>query len=284
MSTQTHGSVPVGDSVIDYEIIGEGTPILMLHGWSVDRELMKGCMEPVMERYPGSFRRVYIDLPGMGRSRAGASIRNADQMLEAIFGFVDKVLPGERLLLAGESFGCFLARGFLHARKEIVDGLLLICPCVIPGAVPQDVPPLRVLRTDAGFFESIPEEEKRGFLGFHSVQTRDVYERYKREIEPAFSRFDRDFLEKRLDGAFSFPLENTPVPFDKPALILSGRQDHMVGYKNPFRLTEDYTRATFAALDMAGHNLQIEQKELFEVLVGDWLKRVSEETGDLPIQ
>lgn len=277
MGYAKHGSIAVGDSVIDYEIIGEGMPILMLHGWSVDRELMKGCMEPVFEMFPEKFRRIYLDLPGMGKSKAGDSIRNADQMLDAILAFVEQALPGERLLLAGESFGCFLARGFLHARPDLVDGLLLICPCVIPGAVPQNVPPLRVLRSDDAFFEGIPEAEKQGFLSFHSVQTKEVYARYKAEIEPAFAKFDRDFLEKRLDGAFSFPLEDLPVPFDKPALILAGRQDHVVGYKNPFRLTEDYTRATFAALDMAGHNLQIEQKVLFEALVGDWLKRVSEE-------
>jgi pimeloyl-ACP methyl ester carboxylesterase len=277
MVTSKHGSVAIGDSVIDYETHGEGMPILMLHGWSVDRELMKGCMEPVFEMVSEKYRRVYIDLPGMGKSKAGNSIRNADQMLDAILGFVDQVLPGERLLLAGESYGCFLARGFLHTRPEIVDGLLLICPCVIPGAVPQDVPPLRVLRSNDSFFEGIPEDEKQGFLSFHSVQTEEVYARYKTEIEPAFAKYDRDFLEKRLDGAFSFPLEDLPVPFDKPALILSGRQDHVVGYKNPFRLTEDYTRATFAALDMAGHNLQIEQKVLFEALVGDWLKRAYEE-------
>ncbi len=278
MDTSKHGSLAVGDSVIDYEIIGEkGIPILMLHGWSVDRELMKGCMEPVFDHIPEKFRRIYPDLPGMGKSKAGNSILNADQMLDAILAFVDQVLPGERILLAGESYGCFLARGFLRARPDMVDGLLLICPCVIPGAVPQNVPPLRVLRSDEAFFEGIPDEEKQGFLSFHTVQTRDVYACYKAEIEPAFERFDRDFLENRLDGAFSFPLEDIPVPFDKPALILAGRQDHVVGYKYPFRLTEDYTRATFAALDMAGHNLQIEQTVLFEALVGDWLRRASEE-------
>lgn len=272
-----HEAVVAGDSVIDYEIFGEGTPILMLHGWSVDRELMKGCMEPIFDLFPEKFRRIYPDLPGMGKSKAGDSIRNADQMLDAILAFVDRVLPGERLLLAGESFGCFLARGFLHKRPDMVDGLLLICPCVIPGATPNNVPPLRVLRSDDAYFKGLPEEETQGFLSFHSVQTKEVYARYKAEIEPAFAKFDRDFLEKRLDGAFSFPLEDLPVPFDKPALILAGRQDHVVGYKNPFRLTEDYTRATFAALDMAGHNLQIEQKALFEALVGDWLRRASEE-------
>jgi pimeloyl-ACP methyl ester carboxylesterase len=34
---------------IYYESIGEGTPILMIHGWSPDHRLMKGCLEPVFQ-------------------------------------------------------------------------------------------------------------------------------------------------------------------------------------------------------------------------------------------
>jgi len=277
MDKITEGTFETGDSVIEYETIGEGMPILMLHGWSVDRELMKGCMEPLFAKMPGKFLRIYPDLPGMGESKAGPSIHNSDQMLDAIFALVDRIIPGQQILLAAESYGCFLARGYVYSRPDSVDGLLLICPSVIPGAARGDVAELRILRTDEAFFAGISEDEKRPFLAFHSVQTPEVYARYKKDVEPAFSRYDLDFLEKRLDGAFSYPLENLPVPFDKPSLILAGRQDPCVGYKDPFRLTKDYTRATFAALDMAGHNLQIEQKELFEVLVADWLKRVEYE-------
>lgn len=281
MEKRVSAAITAGDAIIDYEIIGEGKPVLMLHGWSVDRELMKGCLEPVFANMPDKYRRIYPDLPGMGRSKAGPPIRNADHMLDSILSFIDQVIPGEPFFLAGESFGCFLSRGLLLKRPESVDGLLLICPCVIPGAIPRDVPPLRILRSDETFFANIPDEEKSDFQSFHAVQTRETYERFKTEIEPAFSRYDKDFLEHRLDGAFTYPLEDMPVPFDKPALILAGRQDTSVGYKNPFRLTEDYTRATFAALDMAGHNLQIEQKALFEVLVKDLLKRIEDEAGSI---
>ena len=277
MEKISRGTFEIGDSVIEYETIGEGMPILMLHGWSVDRELMKGCMEPLFATIPGKYLRIYPDLPGMGASKAGPSIHNSDQMLDAIFAFVDRIVPGQQILLAGESYGCFLVRGFVHSRPGSVDGLMLICPSVIPGAARGEVAELRALLTDDAFFAGIAEEEKSSFLSFHAVRTPEVYERYKRDIEPAFSRFDHDFLEKRLDGAFSYPLEKLPVPFDKPSLILAGRQDPCVGYKDPFRLTDDYTRATFAALDMAGHNLQIEQKELFEALTADWLKRVEYE-------
>ncbi|WP_286167138.1 alpha/beta hydrolase [Clostridium sp. D33t1_170424_F3] len=57
---------------------------------------------------------------------------------------------------------------------------------------------------------------------------------------------------------------------------MTGRQDGCVGYRDLWRLLEDYPRATFAVLDMAGHNLQIEQPELFHSLVENWLVRTEE--------
>ncbi len=39
----------VKDVPIYYEIHGSGTPIVMIHGWSVDHRLMKGCMEPIFQ-------------------------------------------------------------------------------------------------------------------------------------------------------------------------------------------------------------------------------------------
>ncbi|CAM02087.1 hypothetical protein SACE_2808 [Saccharopolyspora erythraea NRRL 2338] len=38
-----------------------------------------------------------------------------------------------------------------------------------------------------------------------------------------------------------------------------------------------YPRASFAVLDVAGHNLPIEQPELFGALVLEWLDRVTAE-------
>lgn len=40
-------------------------------------------------------------------------------------------------------------------------------------------------------------------------------------------------------------------------------------------MIENYPRATLAVLDTAGHNLQIEQPELFESLVGEWIRRTT---------
>lgn len=39
----------------------------------------------------------------------------------------------------------------------------------------------------------------------------------------------------------------------------------------------DYPRVTFAVLDMSGRNLQIEQPDVFNSLVHNWLNRLESE-------
>ncbi|COF82886.1 2-hydroxy-6-oxo-6-phenylhexa-2%2C4-dienoate hydrolase [Streptococcus pneumoniae] len=64
--------------------------------------------------------------------------------------------------------------------------------------------------------------------------------------------------------------------YENPVLLLTGRQDISVGYQNIIEIIEEYPRATLAVLDMAGHNLQIEQPGLFESLVGEWIRRTNQ--------
>lgn len=81
-----------------YEIYGEGTPVVMIHGWSPDHRLMKGCMEPVFQSSVASWKRIYFDLPGMGKTKAEPWINNSDQMLDIVLGFIDTVIPNEHFV------------------------------------------------------------------------------------------------------------------------------------------------------------------------------------------
>jgi pimeloyl-ACP methyl ester carboxylesterase len=63
----------------------------------------------------------------------------------------------------------------------------------------------------------------------------------------------------------------------KPTLMLLGQQDTSTGYRDAWPILEQYPRATFAVLDKAGHNLQIEQADLFTAFVSEWLDRVEAE-------
>lgn len=272
----------IRDVQIYYEEFGAGMPILMLHGWQVDHRLMTGCLEPVFEKNRLPFRRIYPDLPGMGRTQGRPWIDGSDKMLEVLLEFIDAVLPNERFLLAGESYGGYLARGVVCKKSPMIDGLLLICPMADPNRS-EELPRPMNPEKDRAFLEKLSAEDRTVLETYSAVRNERVWEHYKADVLPGIHCADLTYLDclgKNI--SFSFPVDSPEHRFDKPALILTGRQDPIVGYKGIWNILENYPRATFAVLDRAGHSLQIEQDALLEAHVNEWLRRVRAEMADPP--
>jgi len=253
--------------------IGTGTPVLALHGWTPDHRLMLGCLEPVFTRRPG-YRRLYPDLPGMGKSPAG-SIDSSDGVLAAVREFVATTIGDEPFLLVGQSYGGYLARGLARALGSQVLGLALICPIgVAVEHAERTVPPRQVLRPDPALMESLDPAMVTELTEIAVVESPETLRRYRAEILPGRQVVDEDAVARIRER---WVLSSDPEggdPFAGPALILTGRQDDITGYADQYPLLPHYPRATFAVLDVAGHNLQIEQPGLFEALVSEWLDRV----------
>lgn len=257
---------------ISYEVMGSGKPIVMLHGYYVDHRLMTGCMEPIFSPKDG-YRRIYVDLPGMGNSESAEWITSSDDMLDIVIGFIEKIIPNENFLLAGQSYGGYLSRGIIHKMADRIDGILLICPLIIPDSEKRRVEEHVVLVKDNEFLSKLTTEEAEDFNLV--VQNEKTYERIKNELT---CDVDNKFLENLQQNGYSlsFDVDKLDKKIDKPVLILLGKQDDCVGYKDAWDILENFPRATFTILDMAGHCLQIEQEDLFNSLVNDWLIRVNE--------
>ncbi len=259
-----------------YEEYGQGRPIIMIHGYTIDHRMMVGCMEPILNAIPG-YKRIYLDLPGMGKTKGEDWITSSDKMLEVVLEFIEKVIPGQRYLIAGESYGGYLSRGVLYRQEDKIDGILLLCPVINGRDNDRILPEKTILVRDQSLLDSLSKEEAEGFEEMSVVQNMEILERYKSEILSGVSIADMDFLQMlRGNYYFSFDEYVMKHKFQKPALFVLGRQDSCVGYKDAWNLLENYPRATFAVLDRAGHNLQLEQVEVFESLVKEWLFRVEE--------
>jgi pimeloyl-ACP methyl ester carboxylesterase len=253
---------------------GEGTPVLALHGLPPDHRLMLRSLEELFGRRPG-YRRLYPDLPGMGTSPAPQSIASSDDVLNAVQDFVDQTIGERPFLVVGESYGGYLARALVRTRAEQVLGLALICP--IGTAVEhaeRNVPDHQVLREDPGLLAGLDDRVVQNYQAIAVVQTPETLRRFREEVMTGLDLADTDAVARirqrwtLTDGA------EGPVPFPRPTLILTGRQDNIVGYVDQFALLSHYPRATFAVLDFAGHNLKIEQPQLFDALEREWLDRV----------
>ena len=239
---------------------------------------MKGCMEPVFNKISG-YKRIYMDLPGMGKTKGESFITSQDLMLDIVIRFIKKVVKNENFLLAGESYGGYLARGVVYKMPEKIDGLFLLCPAIILEEKKRDVPAHVVLKKDKGLLSKLAPEDAESFDSMQVVENESIWKRYRDEILCAVNEADIDFIDN-IDKSgydFSFDVDNINVKFNKPTSIVLGRQDSCVGYKDAWKILEKYPRATFAVLDAAGHNLQLEQPEMFNNFAYEWLKRVEEQ-------
>ena len=270
----------VSDVIIYYEIHGSGKPIVMIHGWSPDHRLMKGCMEPIFQSMETPWQRIYFDLPGMGKTPGKPWITGSDQMLKVVLEFIDGIIPNQHFVVAGESYGGYLARGVIKERTALVDGLLLICPVANQETHKDNVPALQVLEKDEAFLGSLSTEDRQYFEGINVIQNQRVWERFSTEILPGLKMADYAFLENSLGQhvPYTVDVDQIEKPYRQPTLMVMGRQDSVVGYRDHWQLIENYLRASFVILDKAGHNLQIEQDLLFTELVKEWLDRVLVET------
>jgi pimeloyl-ACP methyl ester carboxylesterase len=266
---------------VHYEILGEGRPIIMLHGTGVDHTYLLNDMEPLFHQRDG-WKRIYPDLPGHGKTPGMDWITNQDKMLEVVLDFIDRVIPGERFVLLGSSKGAYLARGVVHHRLDSIDGLLLTVPVIIADGEKRETPSHVILVPDPELVSELEPGEAEGYFQLAVVQSRKVLD-HVRILSKANEHFNEDFLGKIVDhpenNNFSFAVDTLPKPFPAPTLIITGRQDSVAGYRDAWTILENFPRGTFVVLDRTGHLLVPEQEGLFHALVGEWLDRVEEYIG-----
>jgi pimeloyl-ACP methyl ester carboxylesterase len=252
---------------------GSGTPVLALHGVDVDHRELAGSLEPLFADRPG-YRRIYPDLPGMGRTPAPDTVTSSDDVVELLLGMVDLLIGGRPFLVVGQSYGGYLARAIANRRPRQAAGLALICPLLGAAAGGAAVPEHLVLHASGDLHGILDPALEAEFRGYFVVQTPETLRRFQDYVAPGMAVADRAALERIFER---WQLRTTPEQgpaYANPTLILVGRQDATVGYAGAWRLLEHYPRATFAVLDRAGHALPHEQPGLLAALLGEWLDRV----------
>ena len=253
---------------VHYEQLGEGRPVLLLHGTPADHRHMVRAFEPIFERREG-WRRIYPDLPGHGLTPGADWLSTDDDKLQVALELLDAVAPGERFLVIGGSYGGYLALGAVHRRAADIDGVMPVVTNPRPEG--RTGAEHRVFVRDDDVVASI-EDDERGWLGIATVQTAATLDGFRRNIKPAISAADLEFLDRI--KPFTFEVSTLPEPFPRPALIVNGRQDGQTGYADMLAMIESFPRGTFAVLDRAGHPVVVEQPVLFAALVNEWLDRV----------
>jgi pimeloyl-ACP methyl ester carboxylesterase len=260
--------------IIKYLSYGEGHPIIIMHGAGpIDHHYMQSDLEPLFEQRTG-WHRIYVDLPGHGQTMWPDWVTSPDQIVELLCDFIDRVIPGEKFTLAGLSWGGKLSLGIVDRWADKVEGLYLSVPDINVEGSKRKRSESVTLVVDPDFVAGLQEDEM-WITNVITVQDPSFLERLCRETFAVARENEKNGINEDVRGQ-KLSYDAKKIYLDKPTLILTGRQDNVVGYQDAWGLIENFPRATFAVLDRASHFLSIEQNTLMKAHINEWLDRVEE--------
>ena len=256
---------------IDFETRGEGQPIVLVHGLTVDRRVLIEACEPVLAET--TLQRIYVDLPGHGASKGNCERASADHLVAALAALVREV-AGEEPLLFGYSYGGYLAQGLVRELPRTA-GLFLACPIVEPDFARRTVPPRRVAVAETGLVFSNDVREREAFDEIAVKRTRIVLEAFQRVVHPANINTDLDFVAAvRARYVMARPHLGALFELERPVGILCGRDDHWAGFEDAAKLVRACKRADFWVVADAGHLVPLEAPERFHEALRAWVRRL----------
>lgn len=266
-----------------------GMPLILIHGWTLSGTSEAYDFEPIFTCPTASnsnltnYKRIYPNLPGHSTSPLAPST-SLTIMLSRLALFVESQILPSRFLIAGTSVGGPLARALAFRFADAVDGLLLRVPVTHFANADRDVDqPAPLLSTPTA--QASVSDHEHAQLGDLPVYTQSYIAaarlKFDSAIAAAISAADAGLAAIRNDPeAYSVraDMHSAASPYRGPALIVAGRQDTVVGYRDALALLESYPRATLAVLDRVDHGFPVDagQKEVFRAMVTEWLARVEE--------
>jgi pimeloyl-ACP methyl ester carboxylesterase len=255
--------IRVNGVLIHYVEHGSGVPMLALHGTGVDHREIEAALEAIIPKE--GYRRIYPDLPAMGRSAANGLTSNED-VVRLLGDLIDE-LGIDELLLLGHSYGAYLARGLAAQRPDSVLGLAVICPLgESTGAVPEQ----SAVVEEAAAYDELETDQCEGFNQYFVVRTPENARRYRDFVVPGTAMVDEDALGRIFTN---WGVDVGSAEYSGPTLIVVGRLDSTVGYVGGVELLDAYPHASLAVVEDAGHALMHERPALLASLVNDWLER-----------
>ena len=260
---------------VELDIIGEGLPVLMLHGFPLDRRALRRSVDPVFEGRTG-YRRIHVDLPGFGasprvpghrRKRRDGGVRAAADRR----GRRRRPAPPRRRILGGvpgtgRDRPCVRCRSPERRCSSRWSSLAF---------ADRDLPPHRLLYEEPGVLAGAPDAHAAAIREIGTVIDGPAWSYFSAVIAPTFGAGDAEAIAAIAHG-YGFPtdVDAAAEPYEGPTLIVTGRQDSVVGYRDALTMLERFPRATYAVLDAASHNVSGERPALLAALVDDWLDRV----------
>ena len=280
MAPAHEGRLPVDRAQLHYRVVGEGLPIIVLHGGP---DFDQQYLLPELDRLAESFRLVYYDQRGRGRSADG--VEPGDVTIESEIEDLDRVrrhFGFEVVAVLGHSWGGLLAMEYAARRPERVSHLILLNTA---PASAEDVlsfreqlrhlrPPGDVERMEAiaagDRYQAGDLEAEADYYRIHfrvTLRQPELLELVVRRLRAHFTeegalraRAIEDRLYEQTWGVDGYDLIPRLQALDIPTLVLHGEHD-FVPVPLAARIARAMPRGRLVVLEDCGHFSYLESPD-----------------------
>jgi pimeloyl-ACP methyl ester carboxylesterase len=273
-----HESFSIGRHELSAFVVGEGEPVLLLHGLGANKLSWLPLIGPLAEGY----RVIALDLPGHGES----SKRRGDHTPAYFAAVVRRLLDElelERVALAGNSMGGRIALEVSATVPDRVSALVLLGPALAGLPLPFIAKFLHVVPTEIG---ALPLPLRRQIV---ARTIRSLFAVPERLPDLAYQAGADEFIRVYRSGRARTALlssvrglvRDRPGAFWErvrenraPTLVLWGEEDRLVPVRLGRRLAEEMPGCRLEVLPGVGHVPQFEVPEVTADLVRGFLDEV----------
>lgn len=241
------------DLNIFYEQLGEGLPIILLHGWGTNHHTFNALSKMLKNKY-----QVFVlDLPGFGNSSEPAQPFSVGDYVTVLKAFIND-LGIKNPIILGHSFGGRIAIKYA-GEKNPLSKLILVDSA---GIKPRQTicKKIKIMRYK--------------FLKYFYKKTKNI-NKYNQLVKVSGSS-DYKAATPIMKGTLSLvvreDLKKYLTKIDCETLIIWGKDDHETPYKDGIKMNKLIKNSGLVTFDNTGHFPYLEKKQSFLLVIGKYLE------------
>lgn len=242
---------------INYEVLGEGTPVILLHGWLCSLETMKPIANVLK-----NFKVYNVDLPGFGKSDMPEKPFNTNDFGNFLDGFI-KELKIENPIMIGHSNGGRTIINYAGRNLGNVKKIILIDSA---GIKPE--------RKISYYIKVYTFKTLKKFLGiFPDVE---MFNNIRERVLGKFGSSDYKNSSEVLRRTMSIIINEDQTEILKnikaPTLLLWGENDEDTPIKDGKKMEENIKDSSLIEIKGAGHFSYLDSYNQCMEIIKNFLK------------
>ncbi|MCL6260131.1 alpha/beta hydrolase [Aquiflexum sp. TKW24L] len=263
-------TIAVSNFHMSYDEMGEGSiPVIFLHGFPFD----KSMWAEQMEFLKSSYRVIALDTRGFGKSTDEESELSIEMFGDDLISFLD-ALYIEKAVVCGLSMGGYITLNAHQRFPERFEALVLCdTQCI---ADPVEIKEKRlntILDIEADGIEKFNENLIQNLFHKDSlISKKGIVKNLSKVVNsnsPQIISQGLIALANRSETCSSLASINVPT------LIIVGREDTLTPLAESEKMHKSIKGSTLKVIDDAGHVSNLEQPNVFNQYLGDFLATLS---------